>query len=260
MNLNLKDKIIIITGGTKGIGKAISECVAAEGAVPVFVGRGADAGHKLEKELKNKGLQGYFVQADLSEKGACEKIVSTVLERSHKIDVLINNAGTNDSVGLENGSPDAFENSVVSNLRHYYEMAHFCLPALKKSQGNILNMSSKVAMSGQGGTSGYAAAKGAQASLTREWASELLPYKIRVNAILPAEVETPQYESWLQTFDDPKEQKQTIESKIPLENRMTTAEEIAWTTAFLISDKSSHTTGQLAFPDGGYLHLDRALT
>lgn len=260
MDLKLQDKVIIITGGTKGIGGAISRILAEEGAVPVFIGRKKEDGQAMEKELREKGQKSFFIQADLNEKGACKMIVEKVLQEFKEIHALVNNAGTNDNVGLEKGSPEGFRNSVLNNLQHYYEMAHFCLPALKKSQGNILNISSKVALSGQGGTSGYAAAKGAQTALTREWAAELLTYKIRVNAILPAEVATPQYQSWLESFEKPKEKLQHIENRIPFGQRMTTPEEIAWTAAFLLSDKSSHTTGQLIVPDGGYLHLDRSLT
>jgi L-fucose dehydrogenase len=260
MDLNLKHKKIIITGGTQGIGGAISRILAEEGAIPIFIGRKKETGEALVEELREKGQESFFIQADLSEKGSCKMIVEKVLQEFKEIHALVNNAGINDNIGLEKGSPEKFQISLLSNLQHYYDMAHYCLPALKESKGNILNISSKVALSGQGGTSGYAAAKGAQTALTREWAAELLPYKIRVNAILPAEVATPQYKSWLESFDNPKEKKLHIENRIPFEHRMTTPEEIAWTAAFLLSDKSSHTTGQLIVPDGGYLHLDRSLT
>jgi L-fucose dehydrogenase len=95
--------------------------------------------------------------------------------------------------------------------------------------------------------------------LTREWAVELLKYGIRVNAVIVAECYTPLYENWIKTFDNPAEKLQQINAKIPLENRMTTAEEIANMAVFLLSERSSHTTGQLIYVDGGYTHLDRAL-
>jgi len=97
-------------------------------------------------------------------------------------------------------------------------------------------------------------------ALTREWAAELLPYGIRVNTVIPAEVMTPLYRSWLDTFPNPEEKLKNILAKIPLEKRMTTSEEIAAMVVFLISSRSSHTTGQHLFVDGGYVHLDRALT
>jgi L-fucose dehydrogenase len=139
-------------------------------------------------------------------------------------------------------------------------MAHYALPSLKTAKGAIVNIASKVAFTGQGGTSGYAASKGAILALTREWAVELLPSSVRVNTIVPAEVMTPLYRQWLDTFQNPDEKLAAIVAKIPLGKRMTTAEEIAAVTVFLISGKSGHTTGQHVFVDGGYVHLDRALT
>ncbi|MCX2679765.1 SDR family oxidoreductase [Galbibacter sp. EGI 63066] len=260
MDLGLKNKVVIITGGTKGIGEAISRCVAEEEGIAVFIGRSEKPGKALEDDLKAKKLQGYFIQADLNKTDNCKKIIAEVIEKYGRIDGLVNNAGRNDGVGLENGSPEAFAKSVQENLFHYYEMLYYALAALKESEGSVVNISSKVALSGQGGTSGYAASKGAQLALTREWASELLPYNIRVNAILPAEVMTPLYESWLNTFDNPSAKQKEIEQKIPLGQRMTTAEEIASMAVFLLSNKSAHTTGQFISPDGGYLHLDRSLT
>jgi len=124
-----------------------------------------------------------------------------------------------------------------------------------------VNISSKVALTGQGGTSAYAAGKGAQLALTREWAAELLPYGIRVNAVMPAEVLTPLYKRWISTREDPAAALKSIEDKIPLGKRMTTAAEIAAMVVFLLSPKQSgHTTGQQILVDGGYTHLDRALT
>jgi L-fucose dehydrogenase len=161
---------------------------------------------------------------------------------------------------LERGNPAEYVASLHQNLVHYYAMAHYALPHLKQSRGVIVNIGSKTAVTGQGSTSGYASSKGAVMALTREWAAELLPYGIRVNTVVPAEVMTPLYRQWLDTFSDPEQKLQTILTKIPLGNRMTLAEEIAAMTVFLISPKSGHTTGQHIFVDGGYVHLDRALT
>jgi NAD(P)-dependent dehydrogenase (short-subunit alcohol dehydrogenase family) len=139
-------------------------------------------------------------------------------------------------------------------------MAHFALPYLKKTRGCIISISSKTAITGQGGTSGYASSKGAILALTREWAAELLGYGIRVNAVVPAEVMTPLYRQWLGTFPDPEQKLQTVLSKIPLEHRMTSPDEIAAMVTFLLSARAAHITGQHMFVDGGYVHLDRALT
>ncbi len=259
MDLGLKDKVIIVTGGTQGIGEAVSTRVAEEGGIPVFIGRTAGHGESLLAELSARGLKGYYIQADLTDPAACERAAVETVQRFGGIYGLVNNAGGNDGIGLEKGTAEAFSASVSRNLLHYYNMAHYSLPALIKSKGAIVNVSSKTALTGQGGTSGYTAAKGAQLSLTREWAVELLPYGIRVNAIIPAEVWTPLYKRWIDTFEEPEKALAHITEKIPLGKRMTTALEIADTVVFLLSERASHTTGQWLFVDGGYTHLDRAL-
>jgi L-fucose dehydrogenase len=138
-------------------------------------------------------------------------------------------------------------------------MAQLVLPELKKNKGSIVNIGSKVSTTGQGRTSGYAAANGGRNALTREWAVELLPYSIRVNSVIVAECLTPLYEKWINKCENPDKKLKSIENNIPLEKRMTTVEEIANTVVFLLSERSSHTTGQLIYIDGGYTHLDRAL-
>ena len=260
MDLQLKDKVIIVTGGAKGIGKGIVEVLAKEGAVPVIIGRNEHDNLETIAELEKQGLTAFQVAGELSKPEECEKVVKSVLDLFGRIEGVVNNAGVNDGVGLENGSYEKFVQSLHSNLIHYYLIVHYALPELKKSKGAILNIGSKTAETGQGGTSAYAAANGGRNALTREWAVELLPYGIRVNAIIVAECFTPLYEKWIATLPNPKEKLASIVSKIPLENRMTTAEEIANMTAFLLSPCSSHTTGQLIHVDGGYVHLDRAIS
>jgi L-fucose dehydrogenase len=259
MDLGLTNKVIVVTGGAKGIGAGIVKILASEGAIPVIVGRSETDNLLVVSEIEAAGGKAYQVVAELTDPAACEKAINEVLQHFGRIEGLVNNAGVNDGVGLENGNYEQFMASLHKNVVHYYLMAHFALPALKKSKGAILNITSKTADTGQGNTSGYAAANGGRNALTREWAVELLKYGIRVNAIVVAECWTPLYEKWINTLPNPDEKKKDIESKIPLENRMTTAEEIANTTAFLLSERSSHTTGQLIYVDGGYVHLDRAL-
>jgi len=259
MDLGLKNKVIVVTGGAKGIGAGIVKVLAAEGAIPVIVGRSEEDNLITIKEVGAAGGQAHQVVAELTDPAACENAINKVLQQFGRIEGLVNNAGVNDGVGLENGNYEQFMASLHKNVVHYYLMAHFALPALKKSKGAILNITSKTAETGQGNTSAYAAANGGRNALTREWAVELLKYGIRVNAIVVAECWTPLYESWLNSLPDPTAKRQDIESKIPLENRMTTAEEIANMTVFLLSERSSHTTGQLIYVDGGYVHLDRAL-
>jgi L-fucose dehydrogenase len=259
MELNLNNKIILVTGGAKGIGEGISLALAREGAVPVIIGRNETDNKKVVEAIGNTGGKAFQFVAELSQPEACKMVVEKVEKQFDRIDGLINNAGVNDGVGLEKGSYEKFLGSLHKNLIHYYLMAHYALPALKKSKGAIVNIGSKTAETGQGGTSAYAAANGGRNALTREWAVELLPYGIRVNAVIVAECFTPLYATWISGFADPEKKLRAIIEKIPLENRMTTTAEIADMVVFLLSEKSSHTTGQLIHVDGGYVHLDRAI-
>lgn len=259
MELGLKDKIIIVTGGAKGIGGAISSILAQEGAFPVIIGRSTTDNLQHLETIRQSGGNGDQVTAELTDPQACEQAVKAIAEKYGRIDGLVNNAGVNDGIGLEKGSYEGFMQSLHRNLVHYYLIAHHSLPYLIKSKGAIVNISSKTAETGQGNTSAYAAANGGRNALTREWAVELLPYSIRVNAIIVSESWTPLYDSWISSFADRDAKLASIVQRIPLEKRMTLPEEIAQMAAFLLSSKSSHTTGQLIHVDGGYVHLDRAL-
>ena len=257
MNLNLNGKSVIVTGGGSGIGGAISLALAREGAIPVVLGR-SPLTAEFEQALLALQPRALFYKVELSDEAQCRDAVDRAVQALGGLHGLVNNAGVNDNVGLEDGRA-AFVASLESNLTHYYVMAHLCLPHLRASRGAIVNISSKTALTGQGHTSGYVAAKGAQLALTREWAAALLPDGIRVNAVIPAEVMTPLYRAWLDSFDQPQDKLAEITRRIPLGQRMTTSEEIADTTVFLLSERASHTTGQWLFVDGGYTHLDRAL-
>jgi L-fucose dehydrogenase len=257
VDLGLKDRVVIVTGGGAGIGGAISEVLAEEGAVPVIFARRAPEDAFLSR-LRAGSPGAHWILADVSRDGDCRAAVAETLRRHGRIDGLVNNAGANDGVDLSAG-PDAFRASLECNLIHYYTLAYLCLPHLKATRGAIVNISSKTAVTGQGGTSAYVAAKAAQLGLTREWAAALAADGVRVNAVIPAEVMTPMYRAWLDTMTDPEAKLAEITRRIPLGNRMTLAREIADTVVFLLSARAGHTTGQWIFPDGGYTHLDRAL-
>ena len=248
MNLSLENKVIIVSGGARGIGEGIVKILLAEKAIPVVIDQRVSSIEVVKT-----------IQADLTNPQACATAIENIAKEFGRIDGLVNNAGVNDGVNLANGNYQSFIDSLHKNLVHYYLLAHHALPYLKKSKGAIVNISSKTAETGQGGTSAYAAANGGRNALTREWAVELLPFGIRVNAVVVAECYTPMYQEWIQTQENPEEKLQSIQANIPLGKRFTTPEEIGQTVSFLLSEKSSHTTGQLIHVDGGYVHLDRAL-
>ncbi len=260
MELNLRDKIVIITGGAGiegSIGETIVRALAAEGAVPAIIDRNK-RGFDYVKRLQDQGVNASFYQTDVTDPDQVKNAVDGVISKYGRIDVVINNVGVNDNAGLES-SIEEFMNSLKLNMVSYFLTVKYALPELKKSKGNILNIGSKVSITGQGNTSGYAASKGGVLALTREWAVDLLPFGIRSNCLIIAESWTPAYSNWLDTLPDGQAKLQKIVEKIPLGQRMTKPEEIADTALFLISEKSSHTTGQYVFVDGGYVHLDRSL-
>ena len=259
MDLQLQDKVVLVTGGSKGIGEAVVRTFLAEGAQVANINRSTAEGEALQAEYAEKGQQCLFIQGDLSDVAVCQQVVEQTVDKLGRIDIVINNAGVNDGVNLEAG-PAAFVESLERNLVHYYAIVHYALDELRKSRGSIINIGSKVSITGQGNTSGYAAAKGGINGLTREWAVDLAADSIRVNTVLPAETWTPLYDRILKETEDPAQAKRQIERLIPFQQRFTTTQEIADMVVFLASPRSGHTTGQIIFVDGGYSHLDRKYT
>ena len=259
MDLGLRDHVVLVTGGARGIGAGVVSVLAAQGAIPIIIDRNNADSAAVVAAVAAAGGRAFAFETELTDTNDCRKAVALAAGCCGRIDGLVNNAGVNDGVSLEHGDTERFLASLRKNLVHYYDMARFALPWLKQSRGAIVNIGSKVAETGQGSTSAYAAANGGRNALTREWAVELRKYGIRVNAVIVAECWTPMYAEWLGTQPDPHTVRRRIETRIPFEQRMTTAEEIANTVAFLLSSLSSHTTGQLIHVDGGYVHLDRAL-
>jgi L-fucose dehydrogenase len=258
MNLGLREKVVVVTGGASGIGAAVSEILAEEGAVPVILARRPPEPGFLAA-LRSHSPRAGWALADLSRDADCRRAVEDVRGAWGRVDALVNNAGSNDRVGIAAG-PEAFRESLDQNLLHYYTLLHLLLPDLRAARGAVVNVSSKVAVTGQGSTSAYVAAKAAQLGLTREWAAELARDGIRVNAVAPAEVMTPLYRRLLDALPDPAAEEARIVARVPLGHRMTTAREIGDAVVWLLSNRASHVTGQWIFPDGGYTHLDRALT
>jgi NAD(P)-dependent dehydrogenase (short-subunit alcohol dehydrogenase family) len=259
MNLELKGKVVLVTGGARGIGAGITRAFAAEEAQVVILGRNPDEADKLIREAAASNQKVAHIFTELTDSQALKRAVEETVSRWGRIDVVVNNAGVNDAVKISD-PVEKFEASLRKNLVHVFALVHFAHPHLRESRGNVINIGSKTPMTGQGGTSGYAAAKGGMNGLTREWAVDFLKDGIRVNCVVPAEVITPQYEKWLSKAPDPSDALRRLNETIPLGRRTTTIREIVDMTVFLASERSSHTTGQIIYVDGGYVHLDRAAT
>ncbi len=250
---------MIVTGGASGIGRSIAHALSSEQAIVCIIDRDDQAFPDISRAIEETGGKVFCLQAELTSEDGCSRAVEKVLEKFGRLDGLINNAGLNDGVSLENGDSERFVESISKNVGHYHTMSVCCLTYLKKSKGVIVNICSKTAETGQGGTSGYAAANGGRLALTKSLAARFPYTGIRVNAVVVAECWTPQYKWWISQQANPEEKLKEINAKIPLEHRMTSPEEIANTVLFLLSAKSSGINGQWMHVDGGYVHLDRAI-
>lgn len=259
MQLELDGKTVVVTGGARGIGQAIVRAFAAERARVFLLDREAAEGAALARELQTAGMAVELIPTELTDEASIRRAFAHVMTAAPSVDVLINNAGGNDAVGLHH-APEEFVASLRRNLVHYFTCTHCALDALRRARGCIVNIGSKTAVTGQGGTSGYAAAKGAILGLTREWAVDLAGQGVRVNCVVPAEVITPMYQAWLDEAPDPAAARLHLDRSVPLGRRTTLAAEVADTVIFLASARSAHTTGQILHVDGGYVHLDRACT
>ncbi|MBN8246915.1 MAG: SDR family oxidoreductase [Verrucomicrobia bacterium] len=253
MDLGLKDRVLLVSGGARGIGAATVRMAAAEGMRVAWADRDDEAGRALLAEIPD----GCFIEGDLSDDAVCAHAIATTVKSLGRLDVLVNNAGVNDSVPLT-APPAEFLASLRRNLLPAFALTHGARPHLVAAHGAIVNLSSKVATTGQGRTSGYAASKGAIEGLTREWALALAPEGVRVNCVIPAECDTDQYRRWFASQPDPVLARSRVESLVPLGRRLTTADEMASAILWLASPRAGHITGQFLFVDGGYTHLDRA--
>jgi NAD(P)-dependent dehydrogenase (short-subunit alcohol dehydrogenase family) len=257
VNLELENKVVIVTGGARGIGEATVRSFAAEGAIVAIVDRSGDSARHLADELVRAGRRATAHECELTDEAAVRATIGRILQSHGRLDVVVNNAGANDGVGLRAPIAD-FRGSLERNLIPCLVVVQAALDALIAARGTVVNVGTKCALTGQGGTSGYVAAKGALHALTREWALDLSAHGVRVNAVVPAEVYTPLYEQWLAQRPDPAAALAQVQRLVPLGHRLTTPQEIADTIVFLASARSSHTTGQLVHVDGGYVHFDRA--
>jgi NAD(P)-dependent dehydrogenase (short-subunit alcohol dehydrogenase family) len=249
--MKLSGKVAIITGGSKGIGLGCARVFARHGAAVVLAARGRQAGLAAEQELTAAGHEAMFVPTDVSEPADMQALIDASVARFGRLDCIVNNAGWHPpAMTIEQVSVEDFESLLRLNLVSTFLGCKLALPHLRKTRGNIINMSSEVALIGQAAAPAYVSTKAGQIGLTRALALDLAPDGIRVNAVCPAGVMTPLMRRWADTQYDPEAALKMVDSWHPI-GRMATSEEIGEVCAFLASDEAAFLTGQAICPDGG---------
>ena len=239
----LKDKVAIITGGGRGIGKGIAEAFIHEGACVIIADKNEANGSEVVETLKQIKPDGaLFIKTDVTSSESIQKMINDTIKSFGQIDILVNNAGYHISKSVENTSEDEWEYIINTNLRSTFLASKYSIPHLRVTQGCIINISSMVGIVGQNNAGAYAASKAGQLGLTRNMALDLAADKIRVNAICPGWIQTPLVEDWFSQQPDPEESKKHIFSIHPL-GRIGTVEDVGKAAVFLASDHSSFITG-----------------
>jgi 3-oxoacyl-[acyl-carrier protein] reductase len=241
----LKDKVVIVTGAGRGIGRATAARFAEEGARVVVADRDGEGARSAANELVARGLLAHAAEVDVADRASVKRLVETVVSEHGRIDVLVNNAGIVADASLAKTTDEQFERVLKVNLFGTFIVAQEVAAVMKpKKQGVILNAASVVALYGNFGQSNYVASKSGVIGMTRVWARELGKDGIRVNAVAPGFIETDM------TKGIPPKVTELLVSRVPLQ-RMGKAEEIASTYAFLASDDASYITGAVISVDGG---------
>jgi NAD(P)-dependent dehydrogenase (short-subunit alcohol dehydrogenase family) len=244
--MRFENKVVLITGGTRGIGFATAKLFADEGAHVVIVGRDQDKSTEAAREVPGRGEAG-----DVAVAADCERIVARTLSLHGHLDILVNCAGVifrNRTV--ENMTEEEWDITFDVNVKGTFLMCKYALPALRETKGCIVNVSSYVGMVGFAGGSAYAASKAAILNLTRSMALDYAEEGIRVNAVCPGSVDTDMIHSAWQQFGDVEQAKKLWAAKHPL-GRIASAEEVARTILFLASEEASFITGTGLVVDGG---------
>ena len=268
-NMTNFDKVTIITGGSKGIGEGIARVFVAAGAKVVICSRGAKEGEDLALEMTSLGPGTCdYIRCDVSHPEEIKELIEKTIKLHGHLDCLINNAGWHpEHHTIDDFSIDDFENLLRLNLVSYFAACKYALPYLRKTHGNIINISSLVGEIGQEWATTYVATKGGITALTKALAVDEARNGVRVNAVLPGVIITPLAETFINTKEDPQKIHDFI-SSWQWNGRRGTTEEVGYTCLFLASDGADFITGielnvsggaELAYgikhPKGGPMHL-----
>ncbi|OIO63392.1 hypothetical protein COY26_02770 [Candidatus Woesearchaeota archaeon CG_4_10_14_0_2_um_filter_33_10] len=247
--MNLKNKVAIVTGSRRGIGKAIALALAKAGANIVVSDINLDDCNKLVEEIKAINGNALAVKTDVSNPEDVSQMINLTTEKFGKVDILVNNAGIYMQKSLTDVTEQDFDRTLDINLKGVFLCSKAVVPEMiKQGKGKIINIASIAGQVGFANSSAYCASKGAIINITRELALELAQYKINVNAIGPGVIETDMTKDLLED----KATKETLLANIPL-SRIGKPEDIANAALFLASDNSDYITGITLFVDGGWL-------
>jgi 3-oxoacyl-[acyl-carrier protein] reductase len=246
MSYNLKEKTALITGGSRGIGKAVTLKLADYGAKVAFTyARSKDAAEEVKKEIEEKGAKCMAIQADAAITDKADEVVQQVVSEWGKLDILINNAGINRDTLILRMSEQDWDEVVDTNLKSVFNYSKAAAkPMMRNRGGSIINISSVVGLAGNAGQSNYAASKAGMIGFTKSYAKELASRNIRANVVAPGYIVTQMTDE----LDD--ELLESINEQAPL-GRPGNAGEIAEVVAFLASEASSYITGEVIRVDGG---------
>jgi len=241
----LKNKVAIVTGGARGIGKAIALKFAEQGAHVVV----ADiiSGESVAKQIRRKKRKSIFIKTDVTKDENLMNLIDTTIKKFKKIDILVNNAGVFYPTPVEKTKIEDFKKTIDINMYGYLKLAKLCFPHLKKTKGNIINIASIAGISAFANSAAYNMSKGAVNMLTKSLANDWGKYNIRCNSICPGVIVTAMTKPLLKD----KGFNQMIKQGVPLA-RPGNANEIAHLAVYLASDESSYTTGTLMVVDGGW--------
>ena len=248
--MKLKDKVAIVTGSSKGIGEGIARVFSQEGAKVVVVCRTEEAGKKMADELGAAEGEAIFVQTDVKSSESIQNLITTTIETFGKLDILVNNAGYHISKNVEETSEEEWEFIINTNLRSTFLCGKYAIPYLRKTRGNIINISSMVGLVGQPNAGAYSSTKGGQIAMSKGMAIDFAPDGIRVNVICPGWIQTPLVDDWFSQQKDPEAAQKYIFGQHPL-GRIGTIEECGKAALFLASDDAAFVTGITLNIDGG---------
>lgn len=256
--INLENKVAIVTGGSKGIGKAIAQLFHELGAEVNVLDIDEITGRETVSEISPSNSGVTFHLCDVSDHQAVGRVFESVFDQSGKLDILVNNAGISHIGTVESTNPEDMDKLYAVNVKSVYSCSHFAVRYMKKTGGgSIVNLSSIAADTGLADRFAYTMSKGAVQSMTYSIAKDYIKDNIRCNAVGPARIHTPFVDGYLdEYYPDSKEEMFDKLSKTQPIGRMGKPREVAQLIAYLCSDAASFITGSFYPIDGGFLHLN----